>query len=313
MPFNGTGTFVPLSFPDYPAQSGTLIKSSQFNNNIDDLINGLSNTITRDGQSPPTANLPMAGKKHTGVAAATATDDYARFDQVVPVVGGTITANTATPALKITQAGAGAVILVEDVASDTTPFIVTATGLVGVQEDVPRAPLSIGDSLDLFYGAAGTPTVPSIRADAMKLYLNAFGAGKVQFNFDTGTGGVDFCDGAGATKLSVSSAGYMSFAAVDAVKLPVGTTAQRPGSPVLGDARINSTLSKPEWWNGTFWSAMGGGATGGSGDDVFYENAATVTQDYTITTNKNAGTFGPVTIAAGKTVTVPSGSVWSIV
>jgi len=53
--------------------------------------------------------------------------------------------------------------------------------------------------------------------------------------------------------------------------------------------------------------------TGGSPDRIFYENQITVTANYTITTNYNAGTFGPVTINSGVVVTVPSGSVWTIV
>lgn len=57
----------------------------------------------------------------------------------------------------------------------------------------------------------------------------------------------------------------------------------------------------------------GGGATGGGTNQVFFQNDQTVTTDYTITTNKNAGTFGPVTINSGVTVTVPTGSVWTVV
>ena len=56
-----------------------------------------------------------------------------------------------------------------------------------------------------------------------------------------------------------------------------------------------------------------GGATGGGTDKVFYENDQTVNTAYTITTNKNAVTGGPITVAAGISVTVPSGSTWTIV
>jgi hypothetical protein len=68
-------------------------------------------------------------------------------------------------------------------------------------------------------------------------------------------------------------------------------------------------------WNGSdFIKVSGsGGATGGGADQIFYENGQTVNTNYTITTGNNAGTFGPVSIASGVTVTVPSGSVWSIV
>ena len=57
----------------------------------------------------------------------------------------------------------------------------------------------------------------------------------------------------------------------------------------------------------------GGGASGAGGDQIFFQNDQTVTASYTIPTGKNAGTFGPVSIDSGITVTVPTGSVWSIV
>jgi len=96
-------------------------------------------------------------------------------------------------------------------------------------------------------------------------------------------------------------------------KLPVGTTAERDGTPAAGYLRFNSTLSKPEIYNGSAWGAVGGGATGGGSDAVFIENDQTVTTNYTITASKNAGTFGPITINSGVTVTVPSGSTWTVI
>ena len=97
-----------------------------------------------------------------------------------------------------------------------------------------------------------------------------------------------------------------------AATLPSGTTAQRDSSPAIGDTRFNTTLGKTETYTGTRW-VSGGGATGGGVDDIFYENGQTVNSDYTITTNKNAMSAGPITIADGVTVEIPNGSVWSIV
>ena len=58
-------------------------------------------------------------------------------------------------------------------------------------------------------------------------------------------------------------------------------------------------------------------ATGGGSDKVFYENSTTVTADYTIGTTfgatANAMSAGPVTINSGVTVTVPSGSTYTVV
>ena len=76
MPYNGVGTFVALPPPDYPAVPGDLVKASQHNNNMVDLFGGLSNAVTRDGQSPPTANLPMAGKRFTDVGDAVLSQEY---------------------------------------------------------------------------------------------------------------------------------------------------------------------------------------------------------------------------------------------
>ncbi|MFM6959552.1 MAG: hypothetical protein ACKOW0_00815 [Schleiferiaceae bacterium] len=92
-----------------------------------------------------------------------------------------------------------------------------------------------------------------------------------------------------------------------------GTTAQRDGTPEAGYFRFNSSTVQFEGYNGTAWGSVGGGATGGVGNAAFYENDQTITANYTITSGKNAGTFGPVTINSGISVTVPSGSTWTVV
>lgn len=58
---------------------------------------------------------------------------------------------------------------------------------------------------------------------------------------------------------------------------------------------------------------VGGGAAGGGANQVFYENDINVTENYTIGTSKNAMSAGPITINTGVTVTIPTGSVWSII
>ena len=98
-----------------------------------------------------------------------------------------------------------------------------------------------------------------------------------------------------------------------ALELPDGTTGQRPGSPVNGMIRYNTTLNQFEGYKASAWGAIGGGATGGSSDDIFYENGQTVTTDYTLSTGKNAMSAGPISINSGVTVTVPSGASWVVV
>ena len=40
------------------------------------------------------------------------------------------------------------------------------------------------------------------------------------------------------------------------LRLPTGTTVQRPGSPQVGYLRFNTTTGAPEFWNGTAWRAL---------------------------------------------------------
>ena len=61
------------------------------------------------------------------------------------------------------------------------------------------------------------------------------------------------------------------------------------------------------------WAAAGGGAVGGGSDEIFWENDQIITQNYTITNGKNAGSFGPIAIQSGVTVTVGSGETWTVV
>lgn len=70
--------------------------------------------------------------------------------------------------------------------------------------------------------------------------------------------------------------------ATGAAVMPSGTTAQRDVAPSFGYARANITLTRMEWWNGTAWTPMGGGASGGGSDAAFYENDTMITQSRTI-------------------------------
>jgi len=111
---------------------------------------------------------------------------------------------------------------------------------------------------------------------------------------------------------TLAVAGVLNVSATDAIKIASGTTAQRPGSPAAGQLRYNTTLGKFEGYNGTVWSSVGGGATGGGADTVFYENTRTVTTNYTLSASNNAHSVGPITVNSGITVTIPSGARWVV-
>ncbi len=96
-------------------------------------------------------------------------------------------------------------------------------------------------------------------------------------------------------------------------ELPTGTEAERDSSPSAGYIRFNTDVDQFEGYNGTTWASVGGGATGGGGDQWALEMDNTITTSYTISTGKNVVSAGPLTINSGATVTVPSGSTWVIV
>jgi hypothetical protein len=67
--------------------------------------------------------------------------------------------------------------------------------------------------------------------------------------------------------------------------------------------RYNTTSGLFEGYT-TQWGGIGGA----SADGAVYENAQTISNNYTMTTNFNGESVGPITIAGGVTVTIPSGS-----
>src|SRR5690606_16521484 len=94
-----------------PAVSQTVIDPADWNSTQSDYETALSNVICKDGQTNPTANLPMAGFKHTGAntnSGNASRSEYvsgATFQDGAPLdageTGGTSTAYTAslTPAI----------------------------------------------------------------------------------------------------------------------------------------------------------------------------------------------------------------------
>jgi len=85
MPFNGSGTFTVYT-PGNPIANGDTSNATYFNNTMTDFATGLSNTMTRDGQGVPTANIPMGNNKLTGLANGTISTDAAAYGQVTDAI-----------------------------------------------------------------------------------------------------------------------------------------------------------------------------------------------------------------------------------
>jgi hypothetical protein len=105
MSYNGTGTFN-INTAGQPVVTGTTITSTAFNLLTADLATGLTTALTKDGQTTPTANIPMGTFKITGLGAGTAATDAAQYGQLqagattIATVSGTDTlTGSVTPAL----------------------------------------------------------------------------------------------------------------------------------------------------------------------------------------------------------------------
>jgi hypothetical protein len=113
VPYNGNGIFSTVYNWPTDKANGIKIRADRMQGQDDDMATGFSTVVTRDGQSPATANLPMGGFKHTGVDAATAADEYLRADQAQSgeltyfTTAGDGTAYTLTPAPAIAALAAG--------------------------------------------------------------------------------------------------------------------------------------------------------------------------------------------------------------
>ena len=105
--------------------------------------------------------------------------------------------------------------------------------------------------------------------------------------------------------------GELNVETTGAIGLPTGTSAQRPSPPQAGQIRYNNENQQFEGYS-TAWGGFGG-ASGSSGNAVFYENDTSVTASYSITSGKNAMSAGPITLNANVIVTIPAGSVWTVV
>lgn len=98
MPFNGSGTFTRIANWVLNAAQNINILPDLMDNDTNDIANGLSQCITKDGQQTVTANIPFNGFKLTGVGNGTSANDAVNYGQVI--TSGTFqTPNLVSPAM----------------------------------------------------------------------------------------------------------------------------------------------------------------------------------------------------------------------
>lgn len=136
MPFNGSGTFLRVRNWVNDAAANIRIRADRHDSEDDNFALGLSQCITKDGQTTITADLPMASFRHTNVGEAQALTQYARYNQVMSGKSNWSIATGTADALE-------------------------------VNHSIPFAALADGMEVNFRASAANTTTTPTLQVDLL--------------------------------------------------------------------------------------------------------------------------------------------------
>lgn len=103
MSFNGSGTAL-INSSGQPVAANTLIDATVFNALTADIATMLSTCVTKDGQTTITENIPMNGKKITGLGTGSAASDAVTYAQTITALA----ASGGSALSGFLQAGTGA-------------------------------------------------------------------------------------------------------------------------------------------------------------------------------------------------------------
>jgi len=277
---NGSGTYtLPAG---NPVVTGTVIATTWANNTMNDLASAMTDSVAADGQTPMTGPLNLNSNKISNLANATLAGDGVNFGQFsTPTFTGAVTCSS-------TLAVAG------DTTMSGTGQLKIPNGTTGQRSATPvSGMIRFNSTLNSYegytsYTGATISTITFVTTTATLTTATAHGLNTGNTVFITGTTPAAY---SGTFVITVTGTTTFTYTMLST---PSGN-ATVMGSYVYGN-----------------WAQIGGGATGAGGDQIFVENGVTVTANYTLSTNKNAMSVGPITINSGVTVTVPSGQRWVV-
>ena len=266
-------------------------------------------SATNAATSATNASTSASGASTSATAAATSATAAASSATAAASSASAAATSATNAATSATNAGNSATAAATSAASALAAFDNFDDTYLGAKASDPTVD-NDGDPLnggDLYYNT----TSNVMRVYTGTVWVTAYVPGDAANITSTATGDVAATNvQAAIAELDTEKVPRTS--TTGSARLPVGTSAQRDGTPAAGMIRYNSDLSSFEGY-GSAWGAIGGGATGGGTDAWALEHDNTITTNYTIGTGKNVINAGPMTINSGVTVTVPTGSSWSIV
>jgi hypothetical protein len=285
--------------------------------NIGNALVGTSPTTTANGDVWITNANRLAYRSNNAFYTSAALTTQNLFNQ--PQVIETTSAGTT---LRVTQRGTGEALRVEDdTTPDATAFVVSNAGRVGIGV-TPDATVALSvDTTGIKFGDGTIQTTASIAGATGATGAGATGATGLQGLIGaTGPQGVQGIQGnqgvqggTGATGIA-GSQGSTGATGSSGITGGQGSTGTTGATGVGASGATGATGVGTQGATGaTGPTGSGGGATGAGTDAIFWQNGQTVNTSYTIPVGINAGSFGPITIASGAVVTVPSGGVWTVV
>jgi hypothetical protein len=309
-----------VTIPGSLTVDGTTTTINSTTLTVDDKNIELGSVATPTDTTADGGGITLKGATDHTIVWTNSTDSW-DFSEHVNIASGKEFRIAGTKVLDATSLGSA-------VASSSLTSVGTLTGLTVSGNvdlgDNNKILLGAGDDLEIYHNGTNSEVVSNtgylkVTGQNGDLYLQSnsdvwitsHNAGETMAKFIKDGASELYHDN---TKKLETTADGVDITATGALRLPVGTTAQRPSSPATGDIRFSSTDTAAEIYNGTAWGAIGGGgATGGGSDQWAVEHDNTITASYTISSGKNVISAGPLTVNSGVVVTVPSGSNWVIV
>lgn len=283
---NGSGTYtLPAG---NPVVTGTVISTTWANNTMNDLASAMTDSVAADGQTPMTGPLNLNSNKVINLANGVLTGDAVNFGQFsTPTFSGAVTCSS-------TLSVAGDTTMAGNLSVNSTGQLKIPSGTTGQRSATPLSGMiRFNSTLNQYegytsYTGATISTITFVTTTATLTTATPHGLTTGNTVFITGTTPAAY---SGTFVITVTGTNSFTYTML---------------STPSGNATVMGSYTYGNW------AQIGGGATGAGGDQVFVENGVTVTANYTLSTNKNAMSVGPITINSGISVTVPSGQRWVI-